>query len=137
MHLTVQTERSDGVAAGPGARDRAGAPAPPSCTGAAPSSRWGCQELQAGRPELFQSRGQQAGWSHWPSPFPSHPSLCCVVGCVTSPESRALREHSGRVWNQGDLTGSNPLHAARMGGSTQGEFRKLPAPLVRQASSHL
>lgn len=97
MHLTVQTERSDGVATGPGARDRAGAPAPPSCTGAAPSSRRGCQELQAGRPELFQSRGQQAGWSHRPTPLPSHPPLCCVIGSVTFPESRALREHGERV----------------------------------------
>lgn len=57
VHLTVQTERSDGVAAGSGARGRAGAPAPPSRTGAAPPSRWGCQELPPGRPELFQSRG--------------------------------------------------------------------------------
>lgn len=57
VHLTVQTERSDGVAAGSGARGRAGAPAPPSRTGAAPPSRRGCQELPPGRPELFQSRG--------------------------------------------------------------------------------
>ncbi|KAF6303061.1 microtubule crosslinking factor 1 [Rhinolophus ferrumequinum] len=54
--ILVQTERSDGVAAGSGARGQAGAPAPPSCTGPAPPSRRGCQELPARRPELFQSR---------------------------------------------------------------------------------
>lgn len=79
VHLTVQTERSDGVAAGSGARGQAGATAPPSRTGPAPPSRRGCQELPAGRPELFQSRGQRAGCSHRPLSPASPFDVCLAV----------------------------------------------------------
>lgn len=109
MHLTVQTERSDGVAAGSGARGRAGAPAPPSHTGAAPQSRRGCQELQAGRPELLQSGGQQTGRSLRPLPaaLPALPVLCGWL-CHTSylsprPLGNTVGEHG-----IGDLTRSKP-----------------------------
>lgn len=69
MHLTVQTERSDGVA---GTRGGARAPASPSRTGTAPPSRRGRWELPAWSPELLQPGGQQGPVT------PSHPSL--VVG---------------------------------------------------------
>lgn len=138
MHLTVQTERSDGVAAGSGARGRAGALAPPSHAGAAPPSRRGCPELQAGRPELFQSRGQQPGWSHRPPLSPALPPFpCCVVGCLTFPVSPSpLANTVGKDGIRRTSLGANPLHAAGIGGSTQAECRELPAPLVRQAWSH-
>lgn len=138
MHLTVQTERSDGVAAGSGARGRAGALAPPSHAGAAPPSRRGCPELQAGRPELFQSRGQQAGWSHRPSLPPALPPfLCCVVGCLTFPVSpRPLVNAVGEDGIRRTSLGADLLHGAGIGGSTQAECRELPAPPVRQAWSH-
>lgn len=71
LHLTVQTERSAGVAAGAGAQGRARASAPP--------GRRGRRELPAGRPELLQSGGQQPPGPIGQQPPPFHPSFGCVV----------------------------------------------------------